>query len=77
MTAPFVPANRCTLAEFDAALSALAELTPILQGRVLRACAACVSADRVVTVMEAELIRATSDALGCPMPPLLPGQSLV
>jgi uncharacterized tellurite resistance protein B-like protein len=73
----FLSADRCHLAAFDAALSALAQLAPLLQGRVLHACAVCISADREVTVMEAELIRATSDALGCPMPPLLPGQPLV
>jgi hypothetical protein len=29
-----------------------------------------------VTQDEGELMRAIADALGCPMPPLLPGQAL-
>jgi hypothetical protein len=29
-----------------------------------------------VTVHEAELLRGIADSLGCPMPPLLPGQPL-
>jgi hypothetical protein len=35
------------------------------------ACAACIGADGRVTVEEGELLRAISDSLGCPMPPLL------
>jgi hypothetical protein len=30
----------------------------------------------MVTPDEGELMRAIADALGCPMPPLLPGQAL-
>ena len=77
ISATFLTADRCDLAAFDAALDALAALAAPLQGRVLHACAVCISADREVNVLEAELIRATSDTLGCPMPPLLPGQPLV
>jgi hypothetical protein len=44
---------------------------------LLHACAVTVAADREVSVVEAELLRATADSLGCPMPPLLPGQPLV
>ena len=29
-----------------------------------------------VTIAEGELLRAISDSLGCPMPPLLPGDSI-
>ena len=47
------------------------------KGKLLHACAVTVAADREVTVVEAELLRATADSLGCPMPPLLPGQPLV
>ena len=38
---------------------------------VLEACAACIGADGQVTVEEGELLRVISDALDCPMPPLL------
>jgi len=73
----FLTADRCNLADFDAALARLSELAPLLQERVLHACAVCVVADREISVPEAELIRAAADAMGCPMPPLLPGQPLV
>ena len=72
-----LPAGQCGLAEFDTALSELSELVPPEKGRLLHACGVAVSADREVTVMEAELLRATADSLGCPMPPLLPGQPLI
>ncbi|MFQ5946060.1 MAG: M48 family metallopeptidase [Anaerolineae bacterium] len=53
------------------ALDALAEAAPRLKRQVLTACAVCITADRHVTTAEAELLRAISSALGCPMPPLL------
>jgi hypothetical protein len=39
---------------------------------VLEAAAACVSTDGRVTPAEGELLRLTADALGCPLPPILP-----
>jgi len=72
-----LPSQRCGLAQLDEALSVLNELVPLEKQRLLRACAIAVSADRSVTVEEGELLRAVADALGCPMPPLLPGQTLV
>lgn len=44
---------------------------------LLRACANTIVADQEVTANEAELMRAISESLDCPMPPLLPGQTLV
>ena len=35
------------------------------------ACAACICVDGTVTIDEGELLRAVSDCLGCPMPPLI------
>ena len=61
----------------DGALDALATASPREKNKLLKACAACIAADEEVTVREAELLRAVADALDCPMPPLLPGQSLV
>jgi Zn-dependent protease with chaperone function len=72
-----LPVNHCGLAQLDAAFSVLEELAPQPKGQFLHACAVTVAADREVTVVEAELLRATADSLGCPMPPLLPGQPLV
>jgi Zn-dependent protease with chaperone function len=63
--------NECTLAAFDAALNELALADHRLKRRILEACAACVTADECVAVPEAELFRATADALDCPVSPLL------
>ena len=59
------------------ALSVLAELTPELKRCLLTACAEYISADHEITIAEAELFRAIADTVGCPVPPLLPGQPLV
>ena len=64
-------AERCSLPALDRALDRLARTAPAIKRRVLDACAACIACDGVVTLYEAELLRAISDALDCPMPPLL------
>jgi hypothetical protein len=58
------------------ALDRLNRVTPLLKRRLLRACGVCVSHDGQVTLREGELLRAIADALDCPMPPFLPGQTL-
>ncbi len=68
-----LPSERCGLDALDAALAKLNLVAPRLKRQVLSSCVACVTADREITDREAELLRAVSDALGCPMPPLLPG----
>jgi len=70
------PSNQCTIRELDDALDVLNRSAPRLKQSILIACAACISADRQVTIDEAELFRAFCDGLSCPMPPLLPGQPL-
>jgi Zn-dependent protease with chaperone function len=67
----------CGLAALDMALDALASVTPKLKRGLIKGAAVCVSADQQVTVHEAELLRVICDSLDCPMPPLLPGQTLV
>ena len=63
------------LGAVDAALEELATAAPPLKKQILQACAACICVDGTVTVEEGELLRAVSDGLGCPMPPLLsPGE---
>jgi hypothetical protein len=64
------PKGQCSLASFDAALHELAKAAPRVKRPVVAACAACVAADGTVTVREAELLRAVTSTLGCPMPPL-------
>jgi hypothetical protein len=75
-SASMLPPDSCTIKALDDALDDLNRTAPRLKQQILTACAACVSADREVTVDEAELFRALCDALSCPMPPLLPGQPL-
>jgi Zn-dependent protease with chaperone function len=65
------------LRALDAALDELSTVAPKLKEGLIRACAVCVVADREVTVAEAEALRAVADVLDCPMPPLLPGQTIV
>jgi len=71
-----LPPDEVGLAQLDEALSLAASLVPGAKERVLRACAQVIAADRKVTESEAELFRAIADSLGCPVPPLLPGQPL-
>ena len=66
-----LPRDQCSLQSLDAALDQLLTAAPQIKKRVLEACAACISADGKATIEEAELLRVVSDALDCPMPPLL------
>jgi Zn-dependent protease with chaperone function len=66
----------CDLAAVDGALDRLERARAPAAERLLRACAACVAADGLVSQSQGELVRAIADSLGCPMPPLLPGQRL-
>ena len=61
-----------SLAVIDRALDDLDRAAPKLKRRIIKACIACVLADRQVTITEVELLRAVADSLGCPIPPLLP-----
>jgi hypothetical protein len=55
-------------AEIDTALRAFAAASPAVRRSVVAACAACVAADGIITVREAELLRAVAGALDCPVP---------
>ena len=63
-------ANECGLNELDQALLSLASAAPNLKRQLIQAAAATVSADGYLQIQEAELLRAISDSLDCPMPPL-------
>jgi Zn-dependent protease with chaperone function len=71
-----LPRESAGLRELDRALEGLGEADPSTRKGLLSACAACIAADHQVTQAEGELLRAIADGIGCPMPPLLPGQSL-
>jgi hypothetical protein len=59
------------LTELDAALRTIDRASRPLKKQILLACAAVIGADGRVTVEEAELLRAISDSIDCPMPPLV------
>jgi hypothetical protein len=69
------PREECSLAEFDGALQILNRSAPAIKRRAIVACAACIVADRQVTVRESELLRAICDTLDCPLPPLVVGDA--
>jgi Zn-dependent protease with chaperone function len=64
-------ADAVQFSALDAALAAVEESAPKVKRQVLRAAVACIAADRTVTAVEAELLRAMSASVGSPMPPLL------
>jgi Zn-dependent protease with chaperone function len=65
------PEGTIGIREIDAALKRLDAAAPSLKKQILEACATCIVVDGRVTVEEGEMLRAVSDSLGCPMPPLL------
>jgi len=65
-----LPDAECGLNELDQALATLAGVAPNLKRQLIQAAAATVSADGYLQIQEAELLRAISDSLDCPMPPL-------
>jgi len=60
-----------SLDKLDSAIHRLNQLRPLQKPALLKACAAAISADQVITATEHELLRAIADSLDCPMPPLL------
>jgi hypothetical protein len=64
-------AEECGLAELDDVLGELDEAEPQVKRTVLEAAVACIAADRAVTAAEAELLRAVSASISCPMPPVI------
>jgi Zn-dependent protease with chaperone function len=71
-----LPRERCGVGQLDEALRELRQVAPKLRAQLVDVSAACICADRNVSVEEGELLRAVCDMLNCPMPPLLAGQSV-
>lgn len=66
-----LPPAECSFAALDEALEKLTRASAHRRAELLTACAASVSADGIVKVKEAELLRGIADLLDCPMPPLV------
>jgi Zn-dependent protease with chaperone function len=69
--------KECDLNTLGTSLDRLTLVSSPLKRSLLQACGTCVSHDNQVTIQEGELLRAISDALDCPMPPLLTGQPVL
>jgi hypothetical protein len=63
-----IPAKDCTLAHLDLALDRLALTYGPVKKRLLTALAITISHDGTIDPDEADLLRALSSALDCPMP---------
>ena len=66
-----LPKNKASFSGLDHALEKLEQLRPLFKPQLLKACAISVVHDQKISPVEAELLRAFSDALGCPMPPIV------
>ncbi len=71
------PRNKSGLNLVDEALATFNTVAPQHKRKILMACAACIAADKTITVDEAEVFRAIASSLDCPTPPILPGQPLM
>jgi Zn-dependent protease with chaperone function len=60
-----------SFSRLDGAIDELGGLKPLAKSKLVKACAACVLADKKITPVEAELLRAIAETLDCPMPPLV------
>jgi Zn-dependent protease with chaperone function len=69
-----LPEENCGVNQLDAALTRLAQAVPAIKKNLIDACVRVVGADGVIQEAEAELLRAISDTLDCPMPPFLPAE---
>lgn len=65
-----IPFKSLSMKKLNTALSRLNRVKPLSKPKLLKACATCITADKKITPTEAELFRAISDILDCPMPPL-------
>jgi hypothetical protein len=66
-----LPEEKTGLKALDQALDQLGSATLKMKRQMLQAFCQCVATDQTVSVEEAELLRVFSDALGCPLPPIL------
>ncbi len=66
-----LPTEGCTLRDLNVALDSLEFAPSKIHRLMLEAFAKCIAADQKVTLDETELLRVISDALGCPMPPII------
>ncbi len=66
-----LPSGDCSFERLEASLVKLRRSSERCRGELVDACAACVAADSIVRVREAELLRGIADLLECHMPPMI------
>jgi hypothetical protein len=66
-----MPRQLINLDRLNSALNELAASAAQVKRVLIEACSACILVDNRITIEESELLRAISDFLGCPMPPVL------
>lgn len=66
-----LPMKAISVVKIQVSLKKLSFLSPLLKRNVLEACADIAMGDGKIKTAEAELLRAISESLGCPMPPLI------
>lgn len=71
--APLLPLQECSLARVQEALDKLRLAIPAVKKRILSGIFVVAAKDALLTVAEAELMRAIAESLDCPMPPLFAG----
>jgi Zn-dependent protease with chaperone function len=60
-----------SIEKLDKSLKKISQAQPLIKEKILKAAVACILVDNKITTAEAELIRAISAVLDCPMPPIL------
>ena len=63
--------DQCNIKAINHVLNKLVQLSPLLKKSVIDACVDTILDDGIIMPAEAELLRAVSETLDCPMPPLL------
>ena len=66
-----MPRTACSWSQFGASLDSLAMASPRRKKGVLKACVACIMADKRITANKVELLRVIADGLNCQMPPFI------
>ena len=70
------PASDCGLVSIGKALDKFDHAAPLVKKQLLRMLGLAVMHDGVVASREAELLRATADAIGCAIPPFVAGKNV-
>lgn len=66
-----VEKTKISISDLDCSLKKLENLRPLVKPQLLMACTVSIAHDQKISSIEVELLRAFSDILGCPMPPII------